>query len=298
MKSEQTIKRGAVRTAPVGLAGLAGRILAGAVALLLISAAFNHRAWAITGGEVDQNNIYSNVAAGVWFPPDGSEPVIAFSGTLIHPRVLLTAGHVTWSGQQHPEWPPPYVSFGANAFDPATWREIEAAITHPNYNPIAYTSQFANDVGVIILKEPIYDLPLAKLPSAGFLDDLKKAKLLRQPGQGAAPFKVVGYGSTLEWPPKVVTPGDGWRRFADSDYLNVLPGWLNLLQNLATGNGGTAPGDSGGPVFWTDPDTGDEILVSITSWGGSWIGNGFYQRIDTVESLQFIQGVLDSLPAE
>ena len=38
MKSEQAIKRGAVGTAPIGLAGFAGNILAGAVALLLIAA--------------------------------------------------------------------------------------------------------------------------------------------------------------------------------------------------------------------------------------------------------------------
>ena len=38
MKNQQTIKRGAVWTAPVGLAGLAGRILTGALALLLIAA--------------------------------------------------------------------------------------------------------------------------------------------------------------------------------------------------------------------------------------------------------------------
>ena len=38
MKSEQAIKRGAVGTAPIGLAGFAGNILAGAVALLLIGA--------------------------------------------------------------------------------------------------------------------------------------------------------------------------------------------------------------------------------------------------------------------
>jgi len=296
MKNQQTIKRGAVGTAPVGLAGLAGKILTGAVALLLLSAVFGGRAWAITGGEVDQTNAYPNVGAVVGLPPDGSGPTVMASGTLIHPRVLLTAGHVSLFMEQNP-WTIPLtgVSFGTYALTPATWHEVEAAITHPNYNPIAYCSQFANDVGVIILKDAVTNVPLATLPYAGFLDDLKKAKLLRQPGQGGVPFKVVGYGSTLEWPPPVTAPGDGWRRFADSDYLNVLPGWLNLLQNPATGNGGTAPGDSGGPVFWTDPDTGQQVLVGITSWGGSSVGNSFHQRIDTVESLTFIQDVIDSL---
>jgi hypothetical protein len=67
---------------------------------------------------------------------------------------------------------------------------------------------------------------------------------------------------------------------------------------MATGNGGTALGDSGGPAFWTDPDTGDDVLVSISCWGGSWVSNEFYWRIDTVESLQFIQNVIDSVEEE
>jgi len=296
MKDQYTIKRGAVRTAPVGLAGLAGRILAGAVALLLISAAFNHRAWAITGGEVDQNNAFPNVGAVVALPPDGSGPTVMASGTLIHPRVLLTAGHVSIFMEQNP-WTIPLtgVSFGTYALNPATWHEVEAAITHPNYkyNPSGPCSQFANDVGVIILKEPIYDVPLAKLPCAGLLDDLKKAKVLREPGQGGVPFRAVGYGSTLEWPPKVLTPGDGWRRFADSKYLNVLPGWLHLLQNPATGNGGVAPGDSGGPVFCSEPD-GTRVLVAVTSWG-EWVAMGFYWRVDLLETLDFIDQVIRGL---
>ena len=294
MKDQYTIKRSAVRAAPVGLAGLAGRILAGAVALLLISGGFS-AAWAITGGEVDQNNAFPNVGAVVALPPDGSGPTVMASGTLIHPRVLLTAGHVSLFMEQNP-WTIPLtrVSFGTYALNPATWHEVEAAITHPSYNPIANCSQFANDVGVIILKEPIYDVPLAKLPYAGLLDDLKKAKLFREPGQGGVPFKVAGYGATLDWPPKVITPGDGWRRFADSEYLNVLQGYLHLLQNPATRNGGTGKGDSGGPVFWIAPD-GTRVLVAETSWSGSWLAASSYWRVDLPETLDFINQVIQGL---
>jgi len=293
MKDHYTINRGAVRTVPMGLAVLAGRIVAGAVVLLLISAALGGRVWAITGGEVDEDNTYSNVGAVVGMPPDGSGPAVMSSGTLIHPRVLLTAGHVSLFMEQNP-WTIPltFISFSPYALDPATGHEVEAAITHPNYNPIAYTSQFANDVGVIILKEPVSDLPPATLPDEGFLDDLMTAGLLRQPGQGGVPFRVVGYGSILDWPPKVITPGDGWRRFADSEYLNLLAGWLHLLQNPATENGGTAFGDSGGPAFWIEPD-GTRVLVAVTSWGEA-AAMGFYWRVDIPETLDFIDWVINT----
>ena len=56
MNNEATFHRGAVHTASIGLAGLASRILAGAAALLLISATFGDRAWAITGGGPDGGN--------------------------------------------------------------------------------------------------------------------------------------------------------------------------------------------------------------------------------------------------
>jgi hypothetical protein len=293
MTDHYTIKRGAVWTAPVGPAGLAGRIVAGAVALLLILGAYGDRAWAITGGEVDEDNTYSNVGCIV---PDVSAPSVGASGILIHPRVLLTAGHVTIFPEQNP-WliPPSRVSFGTDAFDPSTWHEVEAVITHPKYNNIAYGTQSRNDVGVVILKEPIYDLPLATLPYAGFLDELQKAKLLREPGQGGTPFKVAGYGSTLEWAPPVMTDGDGWRRFADSDYLALLPGWLLAQQNFATGNGGTGCGDSGGPAFWIQPD-GRCVLVALTGHGDpKCLAMNFYWRVDIPETLDFVAQVIEGL---
>ncbi len=187
-----------------------------------------------------------------------------------------------------------YVSFGTYALDRTTWtNEIEAVITHPNYWDPAH---FANDVGVIILKQPISGVPLEKLPDAGLLDYLKEAKVLRLPGEGGVPFRVVGYGSTLERNPPVIGDwGDGWRRFADSEYLNVLPGWLLLQQNFSTGNGGTGYGDSGGPVFWVQPD-GKRVMVGITSWGDvNCVAMNFYWRPDIPETLDFINSVIQGL---
>ena len=259
---------------------------------ILTLALFVPQAVAIPGGQVDEDNTYSNVGAVVGMPPDGSGPFVGGSGILVHPRVLLTAGHVTFFMEQNP-WTIPLtsISFGTDAFDPATWHEVEAVITHPNYNP----NSLANDVGVIILKKPvnIREVPLANLPYEGFLDDLEAAGLLRQPSQGVAFFRVVGYGSTLDWPPRVIVPGDGWRRFADSEYLNLLPGWLHLLQNLATADGGTAVGDSGGPAFWIEPD-GTRVLVALASWGEP-VAMGFYWRVDIPETLAFIYWVIEEV---
>jgi hypothetical protein len=251
-------------------------------------------AFAITGGWVDENNSFSNVGCVVFAPP-GSPPTVACSGTLIHPRVFLTAGHALVYPLQHPETIPyGHVSFAKYAFDSSTWHEVESLIIHPDFTEHGFpNAPSLNDVGVIILKEPIYGLPLANLPYAGFLDDLKAAHVLREPAQGGTPFTVVGYGATLDWPPPVLTPGDGWRRFAFTDYQALTQDWLHTNMTPATGNGGTEGGDSGGPTYWVEAD-GSLVLVALTSHGPE-VANNIAWRVDLPETLKFIKDVIDGL---
>lgn len=257
------------------------------------------QAVAITGGEVDQDNTYSNVACVVFVPPDGlAPPFVYFSATLVRPRVLLTAGHTAVIMQEFPGVIPYLrVSFGTNALDPSTWREIETGFAHPDYRPVDNNNPHINDVGVIILKEPINDLPLAKLPQAGFLDDLKAEHLLREPGQGGTRFVIAGYGTTLDWPPPEQIPPDGWRRFAETEYRALTQNWLHTSQNLNQGNGGGGSGDSGGPNFWVQPD-GTLVLVAVTSRGDpNCVSDNISWRADIPETLDFIDDVIEEVSA-
>lgn len=271
-------------------------LFAGGVGLVMLGLSVQP-APAITGGQVDENNTYSNVGALVVTPPlDIYPPWVLASGTLIHPRVVLTAGHVTREVEKH--WGDAanlfQVSFGTDALEPSTWHEVEAVITHPGYHmngdPAGGPAD-ANDVGVVILKKPVRRLPLAVLPEPFLLDQLKAAGLLREP-PGATKFTVAGYGSLLDHPPPQILEADGLRRVALSEYLALRDDWLVVSQNFATGDGGTGFGDSGGPTFWTAPD-GTQVLVSITSRGDpKLVSMGFTQRIDIPESLSFIEFVL------
>jgi secreted trypsin-like serine protease len=206
--------------------------------------------------------------------------------------VFLTAGHCTegWDAYEIDTF---WVNFDPYALEPTTLLEVAEVITHPDYNWGPQSNP--HDVGALILVEPVpvTDITPATLPDEGFLDDLKKQRLLR-PGPEGTKFTLVGYGGTLEWPPPVISYDDQ-RQFAESEYRTLLKSWLSMSQNQATDNGGTCFGDSGGPAFWTEPD-GTEILVGITSWGDAkCVASAFNYRVDIADTLDFINDVIAGL---
>jgi len=263
------------------------RKLAILVGLLLILAVGVLPAAAITWGTLDTE--HTNVGAMVVDYP-GYGPYQVCSGTLIHERVFLTAGHCT-DGLDAYGIETVWVNFGQYALNETTLLDVEQVITHPDYCWRAMSDP--HDVGVLILKEPVEGLMPVTLPAEGFLDQLLAEGKLRQ-GSDRAEFTVVGYGGLLGWPPPQISYDD-YRRFAVSEYQTLLKAWLRMSQNQATCDSGTCFGDSGGPAFWTEPD-GSEILVGITSWGdANCVATGFNYRVDIPETLDFISSVTDSL---
>lgn len=264
------------------------RKLAVLMGLLVILAVGVLPAAAITWGEPDTE--HTNVGAMVVDWP-GYGPYQVCTGTLIHPRVFLTAGHCTdgWEGTGVETF---WVNFDEYALNEDTLLLVEQVITHPDYwwGPMSNP----HDVGALILAEPVTDIELANLPPEGFLNQLREEGKLRQ-GKNEADFTVVGYGGTLDWPPPEITYDD-YRQFAESEFQALLKAWLRMSQNHATGDGGTCFGDSGGPAFWTDPETEVETLVGITSWGdANCVAIGFNYRVDIPETLDFIADVIADL---
>jgi secreted trypsin-like serine protease len=242
---------------------------------------------AITWGQPDTE--HTNVGAMVADYP-GYGPYQVCSGTLVHPRVVLTAGHCTvdWEGTGVETF---WVNFDPYALNEDTLHLVEEVIPHPDYWWGPTSNPY--DVGVLVLAEPVKDIEPANLPDEGLLEDLLDAGLLKH-GAKRAKFTAVGYGGLLEWPPPDIYYED-MRQYADSEFQNLHKIWLRLSQNQATGNGGTCFGDSGGPIFWTAED-GMETLVAVTSWGDAvCVSAGFNYRVDIADTLDFITEVIDDL---
>jgi hypothetical protein len=288
-KEERTMKRHVFRLSAV----LAAVIFLG-----------TGRVMAITWGEPDGKR-HPNVAAivvetdwpgwgtfqaatGTLVGDENGEKFILTAGhTIVWLRGMFISGFITSMDQIHVSFDPD------NCRDPKSWVAISDLVIDPlYYEGNGGADDKHVDLGAVILAKPCSKVPVAILPRAGLLDDLKDLGLLQADPEGTK-FTVVGYGTRLDFPP----PERVWdtvdRRFAYSGFLGLNDSWLHLLQNQATGNGGTGSGDSGGPTFLIDPATGEETLVAVTSWGDpNLVASSFSYRVDTERSLAFIAAVI------
>ena len=269
--------------------------------LVLILAVGVLPAAAITGGVADGDG-HPNV--GLMAAYKGGEYQWRCSGTLIAPRVFLTAGHCLEDGVDLVRiW---FTSDMTELEYPDGGEYVEGTpVPNPYYS---WGDADPHDVGLVILDEALENPEPAMLPEPPDLDQpdllaqLKKDRIL-EGGYGnddkvGAYFTAVGYGGALDsWPPPDLSY-EKIRQVAESEYVALTPVWLHLSQKAVFDESGSCFGDSGGPVFWDDPEKG-EILVAVTSTGDAQcIATGLNYRIDTQETLNWIYGEIDQLPSE
>ena len=248
---------------------------------------------AITYGNIDSNNTYSNVGAFLVQSPSG-ENFLLCSGTLITPDVFLTASHCTSFYEQvlAPLGFTAYVTFDkvVPTGDLSTKRTkllaVSDVVTNPGYNVAQSDS---GDIAVLILEDPVKNITPATLPTCGLLDQLSASGYLR-----TATFTAVGYGLGERvvggGVPYNQSPNPIPREYATSSFNSLNPGYIRLSQNAATGDGGTCSGDSGGPNFLDY--NGQQILAAITITGDTYcVSTNVDYRLDTVSASNFLSYV-------
>ena len=202
-------------------------VMIGAAVLLLGSLAVSAQAI------IDAENNYSNVGAlMVWRVDDSGKPIqlLAFaSGTLIRPRVMVTAGHSTAPTKALGGMPPMIRMFASfsptDARDPGTWIPVVAQATHPSMphcpppqgcdptddDLVAPLEPGIADVGLVFLDRAPANIKPAVLATSGTLARSEGARTT-----------IVGYGTISPRP-------GGWR--------------LTLGHGTASGVSGSRPSE-------------------------------------------------------
>jgi len=204
------------------------------------------------------------------------------SGTLISPKVFLTAGHCTEAPAAKAQiWFDADVQSGipGNGY-PNTGQASGKTITHPQYNPNAF---YLYDLGVVLLDKPVAMAQYGALPKLDALDKMRKQDIT---------FTSVGYGLQKAFPDAA-----SWKDQAYKVRMVAYPKLIQINVPGATGDsslvlsnnantGGTCFGDSGGPNFIGSSN----VVGGVTSFGknGTCGGQGGVYRVDKADDLDWL----------
>ena len=258
------------------------------------------KANAITWGEPDDGE-HPNVGT-LLFVQNGVG-FFSCTGTMIAPRVMLTAGHCVAGADESGVMQPndlTYVRFDEEglagigdyptlqAWFDAEWIATDMVIPHPMWSDY---SEFPDtyDIGVVILSEDVFPANgFGEIPEEGFLDGLK--------GRDKNFFQSVGYGRQGTLKPFAMNDYERYkgdvRLLETTSYLSGKGGSSAKFSNNPGIGGGTCFVDSGGPTFFKETN----LIVYVTSFGwaknGNCVGNDFNYRTDIPPAQSFLDMVL------
>lgn len=211
-------------------------------------------------------------------------------GTLVHPRYVLTAGHCIKRGTT-----PDRIVFGTvdlNHVDNGKNVRTKIKRVQPKFYPGYGTTM---DVALLKLDKPINGVPLMPLNNE---DKYESAKLTQYViGWGYTDINKRRVSNTLK---EAKVPLVTNKQCESNDWYggrihdnNICAGFAN--RNFAD----SCNGDSGGPLFHYNENTGEAVQVGITSWGrscGIKGQYGVYTRVSYPLIYDWIMGEIGTTP--
>lgn len=216
------------------------------------------------------------------------QPQFRCSGTLVSPTIFLTAGHCTFGTDRTTIWFEEDINDRATSGYPFGGpTSVEGTpYTHPDYDDSAF---YLNDLGVVVLDEPVVLDEYGAIPELGYFDDFFVKR-----GPNKQTFTAVGYGLQRSMPDQTGLTEASLERLQatplriinqDAAFGEKKAGNSVLFSNNAS-SGGTCSGDSGGPIFVE----GSNVVAAVTSYGINerCAGTGGGYRVDTADDLAWL----------
>lgn len=187
------------------------------------------------------------------------------SGTLIAPRIFLTAAHCGDAAVERVRvsFDTAYVDGKSRVYD-GTFYASPAFGSNQN-DP--------NDVAVVVFDKEVRGITPARLPKANSLSSLS----------GDQQFTSVGYGAYAFERSHFLY--NDIRMVATGTLFTTNSAWLRISMNPALGDGGTCYGDSGGPNFL---GTTDIVAATTITGDAACRATNVDYRLDTASARAFL----------